>query len=154
MQYWLFLIVLLPSVFVAAESSYCDWQLRQEGVLFYVDQPLCGLQGDSQRGRAVVIDRKLGNCLACHAMPIDEEAFHGEIGPPLHGVADRYSEAELRIRIIDEGLINPDTIMPGFYRHPSDNFRLADAYANKTFLTAQQVEDVITFLMTLQERRQ
>jgi len=134
-----------------AQDDYCAWQLRQEGVRFYIDKPLCGLSGDVARGRQAVIDREQGNCLACHRMPITEADFHGEIGPPLHDVALRYSEAEIRVRIVDEKLINPDTIMPGFYRHPDDNYRLGAAFKGKTFLSAQQVEDIVAYLNTLKE---
>lgn len=126
-------------------DDYCHWQA--EG--FAIEQPLCGFQGDAERGRAVVIDRHGGNCLACHRMPIPEEPFHGTVGPPLDGVGGRYTEAQLRLRVVDEQVINPFTIMPGFYRDPREANRVADAFWGKTFLTAQQVEDVVAYLMTL-----
>ena len=135
----------------SASETYCDWQVRQEGVQFFIDEPLCGLQGDPVAGRLAVRDRSNANCLACHQMPIPEEAFHGEIGPPLHGVGARYSAAELRVRLVDEKLINPDTIMPGFYRHPDNNHRLTGSYLGKTQLSAEQVENIVAYLMTLTE---
>ena len=34
-------------------------------------------------------------------MPIPEEPFHGRIAPPLAGVGARYSEGQLRLRVVD-----------------------------------------------------
>ncbi|NIR60970.1 MAG: sulfur oxidation c-type cytochrome SoxX, partial [Gammaproteobacteria bacterium] len=70
------------------------------------------------RGRALAVRKDKGNCLACHAMPIPEAAPYGDVGPPLTHVAARLTEGELRLRVVDEKLVNPATIMPGFYRHP------------------------------------
>ena len=83
------------------------------------------------------------DCLACHQMPIPEAPFHGDVGPPLHGIGGRYSAAQIRLRIVDERQVNPATIMPGFYRDPALANRVADAYWGKTFLSAQQVEDLV-----------
>ena len=82
-------------------------------------------------------------------MPIPEEDFHGTVGPPLHGVGARYTKGQIRLRVVDERRIFPMTIMPGFYRDPAKANRVADAYWGKTFLTAQQVEDLVAYLETL-----
>ena len=116
---------------------------------FEIREPLCGLQGDSRRGREVVADAHLGNCLACHQLPIPEEDFHGTLGPPLQNVAARYTESQLRMRIVDAQHTNPATIMPGFYADPRRANRVMDDYWGKTFLGAQQVEDVVAYLKTL-----
>ncbi len=126
-------------------EDYCHWQVRD----FAIEQPLCGLRGDPHRGRQIAADSHAGNCLACHQMPIQEEAFHGTIGPSLDGIGARYTEAQLRLRIVDEQQVNPFTIMPGFYRDPRKANRVADGFWGKTFLTAQQVEDVVAYLVTL-----
>lgn len=126
-------------------SDYCRWKAED----FAIQKPLCGLQGDPVRGRALAADSHGGNCLACHRLPIPEETFHGTIGPPLDGVGARYTEAQLRMRVVDEQRINPFTIMPGFYRDPRRANRVAADYWGKTFLTAQQVEDVVAYLVTL-----
>jgi sulfur-oxidizing protein SoxX len=130
---------------VAVGDDYCAWRMQQ----FAIAEPLCGLTGDPVRGRALSVDSHAGNCLACHAMPIPEEEFHGTVGPPLHGVGSRYSAAQLRLRVVDEQQVNPVTIMPGFYRDPAKANRVAPAYWGKTFLTAQQVEDIVAYLVTL-----
>ena len=67
---------------------------------------------DPDNGREVAVNRKKGNCLACHVMPIPEQSFHGEIGPDLNGVASRYDAGELRLRLVDPKVVNPGTIMP------------------------------------------
>lgn len=112
-----------------------------------VDQSLTGKPGDPAKGRKTVYNRKLGNCLTCHVMPIPEQDFHGNIGPDLHGVGDRYTAGELRLRLIDSKVVNPDSIMPSFYR---TNFhRVLKGFEGKTVLSAQQIEDVVAYLVTL-----
>lgn len=113
-----------------------------------IPQSLTGKPGDPARGREVVINRKQGNCLACHKMPIPEQPFHGEVGPDLATVGSTYSAGELRLRIVNPKIINPDTFMPAFYR-PYGLHRVAKQFQGKTILTAQQVEDVVAYLTTL-----
>lgn len=115
-----------------------------------IPEPLTATPGDPERGREVAINRREGNCLACHGMPIPEQQFHGEVGPPLHGVANRYDVGELRLRIADPKVVNPDTMMPSFYRVEGFH-RVSSQFAGKPILTAQQVEDVVAYLMTLTE---
>ena len=109
---------------------------------------LTGKAGDPVNGKKVVIGRKKGNCLACHVMPIPEEQFHGLTGPDLNGVGDRMDEAELRMRIVDPKIIDSDTMMPSFYRN-ADFHRVLKKFQGKTILSAQEVEDVVAYLMTL-----
>jgi sulfur-oxidizing protein SoxX len=129
---------------LAGEAQFFDWTV--EGLS--IPEPLGGLRGDPVRGKAVVIDRDRGNCLACHHMPIPEEPMHGTIGPPLTGVGSRLTEAQLRLRVVNEQRINPDTIMPGFYRDPQKYNRPHPEYMTPV-LTAQEVEDVVAYLVTL-----
>ena len=113
-----------------------------------IDRSLTGQVGDPVNGRKVAIDRKLGNCLACHVLPIPEQAFHGEVGPDLSGVGGNLSRGEIRLRIVNPKVVNPDTIMPAFYRN--DGFeRVLKNFQGKTMLSAQQVEDVVAYMMTL-----
>jgi len=115
-----------------------------------IPQPLTDQPGDPAMGREVAIHRKKGNCLACHILPIPEQSFHGEIGPDLSGVGSRYDEAELRLRVVDAKIVNPDTIMPAFYKNEGLH-RVADNFAGKSILSAQEVEDVVAYLLTLKE---
>ena len=73
------------------------------------------LQGDIGRGKKIFISRKV-NCLSCHEAPIIEEKFQGNFGPPLGGIGSRYNKEELRLRVIDSKSINPDSIMPSYFK--------------------------------------
>jgi L-cysteine S-thiosulfotransferase len=115
-----------------------------------IGRPLTGQTGNAVRGRELAASR-VGNCLGCHRMPIPEQPFHGTAGPPLHGVGDRYSAGELRLRLVDSTLINPDTLMPPFYKVRGLN-RVAPEYLGKSILNAQEIEDVIAYLLTLKDQ--
>lgn len=111
---------------------------------------LTGKPGDSFKGRKTSTDRKLGNCLACHKMPIPEQKFHGNVGPDLAGVGSRYKPGELRLRIVNSKVVNPDTSMPAFYSAKGLH-RVMKRWQGKTLLSAQQVEDIVAYLVTLKE---
>ena len=112
---------------------------------------LSGAAGDAEKGRQWFADRKLGNCLACHAnSDLADLPFHGEVGPPLDGVADRWSEAELRGIVANSKMMFEGTIMPAFYRTSGLN-RVLEDFEGKTILEAQQIEDIVAYLLTLKE---
>jgi sulfur-oxidizing protein SoxX len=111
---------------------------------------LTGAPGDPARGRAIVADRTKGLCLLCHAAPIPEERFQGDIGPGLAGVGARLSPAQLRLRLVDGRALNPDTIMPSYYRIDPGP-RVGAGFAGKPVLDAQGIEDVVAYLATLRE---
>lgn len=113
-----------------------------------IEQPLQGLAGDAARGRAIVASRAQGLCLLCHAAPIAEERFQGNLAPDLAGAGARYSAAQLRLRIVDPRRVNPSTFMPAF--HSTTNLsRVGGTWQGKVILSAQQVEDVVAYLSTL-----
>lgn len=149
-QIILLLVALVPLTGMTEDTAalpdqYCSWEVKN----FAIEEPLCGLDGDALRGKEIVSDSNLGNCLACHQLPIPGIEAYGTIGPPLQGIASRFTEAQIRVRIVDTRNINPMSIMPGFYRDPRLINRPGNSYRGKTFLTAQQVEDVIAYLVTL-----
>ena len=115
-----------------------------------IPQPLSNTPGDAQRGRAIVANRSVGLCLLCHSGPIDEERFQGNLAPSLAGAGVRWSAAQLRLRIVDGARLNPDTIMPPYYRIAGLQ-RVARPFEGKTILTAEQVEDVVAYLATLKD---
>jgi sulfur-oxidizing protein SoxX len=108
---------------------------------------LTGAKGDPVRGRGIVANRQVGLCLLCHSGPIPEEKFQGEIAPDLRSAA-RLTEGEIRQRIVDPAKIKPDTIMPAYYRTEGLT-RVAPSLRGKPILTAEQIEDVVAYLMTL-----
>jgi sulfur-oxidizing protein SoxX len=115
-----------------------------------IPRSLSGVAGDPARGRAIVTNRQVGMCLLCHSGPFPEERFQGNLAPDLAGAGRRWSEGELRLRIVDSRRINPATIMPAYHR-TEGLVRVAPAWRGKPILSAQQVEDVVAFLTTLKD---
>jgi L-cysteine S-thiosulfotransferase len=115
-----------------------------------VPESLTGAAGDPARGHAIVVNRQLGLCLLCHTGPFPEEKFQGSLAPSLAGAGARWSEGQLRLRLIDASRLNPDTIMPPYYR-TEGLARVAPAFAGKPILSAEQVEDVVAYLTTLRD---
>jgi len=113
-------------------------------------ESLTGAKGDPARGRAIVTNRQVGLCLLCHSGPFPEERFQGNLAPDLAGAGKRWSEGQLRLRIADSSRINPSTIMPSYHRSEG-LVRVAPAWRGKPVLTAEQIEDVVAFLMTLRD---
>jgi L-cysteine S-thiosulfotransferase len=111
---------------------------------------LTGSTGDAARGRAIMLDRRLGACLLCHSGPFPEEKFQGNLAPDLSGVGSRWSPGQIRLRLVDATRLNPDTIMPPYYRVDGLT-RVGDARRGKPILSAQQIEDVVAFLSTLRD---
>ncbi|MBI5790652.1 MAG: sulfur oxidation c-type cytochrome SoxX [Rhodocyclales bacterium] len=99
--------------------------------------------GDAQRGRGVFVQREQGHCVICHAL--SDMAPAGNVGPALDGIGARLTLAQLRQRVVDITAVKPDAAMPAFHRSSGLN-RVAAAYAGKTLLDAQQVEDLVNFL--------
>ena len=112
--------------------------------------PLTSMPGNAREGIKAVTGRRLGNCLSCHQVSVlRSEEFHGDVGPSLDGVAGRWTAAALRMIVVNAKMVlGEDTVMPAFYRVEGLN-RVRPEFAGKPILTAQQVEDVVAFLMTL-----
>ena len=114
-----------------------------------IEAPLTKTPGIPSRGRQIVAGRR-ANCLACHTAPIPEEQFHGNLGPDLSKIGSYYDAGELRLRLVDPKQLNPDTIMPAFLKTTGLN-RVGKQYTGKPILSAQQIEDVIAYLLTLKD---
>jgi sulfur-oxidizing protein SoxX len=110
---------------------------------------LTGTQGDAARGRALVLART-STCILCHSGPFPEEKFQGDLAPGLAGAGSRWSEGQLRLRLVDASSLNPATIMPSYYRVDGLN-RVGPAWRGKPILSAEQIEDMVAYLMTLRE---
>jgi L-cysteine S-thiosulfotransferase len=105
-------------------------------------------EGNPENGRAIVANRQVGLCLLCHSGPFPEERFQGNLAPDLRGVGARLSEAELRQRLVDPARSNPKTIMPS-YAKTEGLTRVAPSLRGKPLLTAEQIDDVVAYLVTL-----
>lgn len=115
-----------------------------------IAKSLTGKPGDPARGRVIVADRRTGLCLLCHTAPIPEEQFQGDLAPDLAGSGGRWSEGQLRLRMVNSRAVNPATIMPSYY-HIDDLNRVGRAWTGAPVLSAEQIEDVVAYLATLKE---
>lgn len=141
-------VVIFAQGVVAADIAPADVKFEDIAVA----TPLTEVVGNADEGAKIVVDRGLGNCLACHAItPLAKEQFHGSVGPSLDGVADRRSPTELRAIVVNaKQVFSEETVMPAFYSldvgvHPRKDLE------GKAILSAQQVEDVVAYLGTLKE---
>jgi L-cysteine S-thiosulfotransferase len=123
-----------------------------------VEASLTGVPGDPANGVKVMTTNALGNCVACHQIAaLPDVEFPGNIAPALDGVADRWTEAQLRGIVTNAKMTVEGSFMPAFYKVDGFN-RPGDGFTGKAgteplapILNAQQIEDVVAFLMTLKE---
>ena len=108
--------------------------------------------GNPMRGRAIVANRQTGLCLLCHSGPFPEERFQGNLAPELKASVARLSAPQLRARIVNAAYFNPQTIMPAYYQTSHLN-RVAPKFVGQTILNGQEIEDVVAFLMTLNNQK-
>ena len=110
---------------------------------------LTGAPGDAARGRALVVERT-STCILCHSGPFPEQSFQGDVAPSLAGTGRRWSAGEIRLRLVDASRLNAATIMPSYYRIDGLN-RVGRTWQSKPILTAEQIEDIVAYLVTLRE---
>ena len=110
---------------------------------------LTGVAGDAARGRALVLDRT-STCILCHSGPFPETRFQGDLAPNLAGAGSRWSEGQLRLRMVDASIVNPATIMPSYYRLDG-LVRVGTAWRGKPILAAEQIEDIVAYLASLRQ---
>ena len=139
---------LLVAANIAGTEPASDQPVDYRVVNGAIPTPLTDQPGDPERGRRIVLGREGGDCTICHAMPLPQRQFHGSVGPPLDGIGSRSTAAQLRLRLVDPKAINPETVMPAYYKMEGLH-RVHERYRGKPVLTAQQVEDVVAYLLTL-----
>ena len=114
-----------------------------------VPDSLTGTKGDATRGRALIVERT-STCILCHNGPFPEQRFQGDLAPNLSGSGSRWSEGQLRLRLVDASRLNATTIMPSYYRVDGLN-RVGRSWLGKPILSAEQIEDIVAYLVTLRE---
>ena len=114
-----------------------------------IDQPLTDQPGDKVAGKQIFHDREKGHCLLCHALAQSDGLFQGNIAPELSDIGLRLTSGQLRLRIVDNTRINPQSIMPPYFR-TEHLVQVARQFEAKTVLSAQEIEDLISYLETLQ----
>lgn len=132
-----------------APAAPPPWTVVGDGI----PASLSGQPGDAARGRAIVASRQQGLCLLCHRGPVPEERFQGNLAPDLAGAGTRWSAAQLRLRLVDSRQLNPDSIMPAYHRTEGLT-RVGKAWEGQPILSAQQIEDVLAYLLTLRNGAQ
>jgi sulfur-oxidizing protein SoxX len=99
--------------------------------------------GSPERGKALLLQRQDSGCVLCHqvqGLPVG-----GALGPTLVGLAERSTKAQARERIADPRRFNPQTIMPAYFSTEGLN-KVASPYQGQTILTAQGLEDILSYL--------
>ena len=114
-----------------------------------IPDPLTATRGDAARGRALVVDRS-STCILCHGGPFPEQKFQGDLAPDLAGTGRRWSEGQIRLRLVDASRLNAATIMPSYYRVDGLN-RVGTPWRGKPILSAGQIEDIVAYLVTLRD---
>jgi sulfur-oxidizing protein SoxX len=130
---------------VASESELRAYVVVDDAI----PESLTGMPGDAARGRALVVDRT-NTCILCHNGSFPELKFQGDLAPGLGGAGGRWSEGQLRLRLVDASRLNPATIMPSYYRVDGLD-RVGPAWRDKPILSAEQIEDMVAYLASLRE---
>jgi len=142
--------VCLAAVAAALPCAASEAALRTYAIVGdAIPQSLTGEPGDVTRGRALVVDRA-NTCILCHNGPFPETKFQGDLAPGLGGAGSRWSEGQLRLRLVDASRLNPATIMPSYYRVDGLD-RVGPAWRDKPILSAEQIEDMVAYLASLRE---
>jgi len=140
---------MIPATVGAALTHAQDALRPYEVVGQAIPASLTGKPGDPARGRTLVLNRQ-NACLLCHSGPFPEERHQGDLSPSLQGAGTRWTPAELRLRMVDASRLNPATIMPSYYKVDGLT-RVASAWRGKPILSAEQIEDVVSYLSTLRD---
>lgn len=135
----------LAAPWPAAAQALRPYTVTGDAIL----EPLTTARGDAVRGRALVVERS-STCILCHSGPFPEQKFQGDLAPDLTGSGSRASEGQIRLRLVDASRLNAATIMPSYYRIDGLS-RVSTPWRGKPILSAEQIEDIVAYLVSLRE---
>lgn len=115
-----------------------------------IPEPLTGTAGNARAGAKVFAARDSGHCVLCHQVDGLETPFQGNVGPALTGVGSRLSPGQIRLRIVDYEVVQPEVLMPSYFRTDA-LYQVPETYAGQTILPAQSVEDLVAYLSSLKD---
>lgn len=144
---WRRRVIAITASLAALPSSHA-YTVIDDGI----PAPLTSRAGDADNGRSIVASRQTGLCLLCHSGPFSEAHTQGNLSSNLIGAGNRWTEAQLRLRVADARRLNPGSLMPSFHpaRLPNDETaHVGRAWRGQAVLSAQQVEDVVAYLKGL-----
>ena len=104
--------------------------------------------GDATRGRDIATNRQVGLCQLCHQVPGSTDRFQGDIATNLAGAGTRWTASQLRLRMVDSRRVNADSVMPAYFKTDALH-RVGASWRDQPILNAQQVEDVVAWLVSL-----
>ncbi len=143
----LLIALVLPAVQSFAAADAPDFVVEGDAIV----APLAQVEASPQQGRDVFVNREAGHCVLCHRVDVLAATFQGDIGPALDDIGSRLSSGQIRLRIVDASLLNPDTIMPPYYR-VSGLSQVAEQHRGQTVLSAAQIEHLVAWLVSLRGR--
>jgi L-cysteine S-thiosulfotransferase len=147
---WLAALACAPALQAAHAQPETDLRPHYTIVGDGIPKPLTGGKPNVENGRRIVTERQTGLCVLCHSGPFPEARFQGDLATNLAGTGSRWTEAQLRLRMVDASQVNPQTIMPSYYRTHALQ-RVGSQWRGQPVLNAQQIEDVVAFLKTLRD---
>lgn len=136
--------LLLAAVASGARADCASFDIVDDGI----PSALGGEIGHPAAGRQVAADRQRGDCSICHRLPLPNRRFHGNVGPDLSAIGTRLTPAQIRLRVAANRHLNPESVMPDYCRS-SGRHRVASRYAEQPILSAQEIEDVVAWLSSL-----
>ncbi|HCG69760.1 MAG TPA: sulfur oxidation c-type cytochrome SoxX [Gammaproteobacteria bacterium] len=149
MRWTLSAVLLFLSIPMVATTE--QQALRNVGDAIAV--PLSDVTGSAEKGEKIFAARDAGHCVLCHQVNGLDAPFQGNIGPALSGIGDRLSPAQIRLRIVDASILNPQTIMPSYYRSEGLH-RVDERYEGRTALSGAQIEHLVAYLAQLRSQNE
>lgn len=137
-------LIFLGACEQAADTGLVPYTITGDAI----KAPLTGALGSAPTGKKIFSERERGHCVLCHQVSSLDVPFQGNVGPDLSHVGNRLTAGQIRLRIVDASLANPNTVMPPYYRTTGLN-QVAAEHAGTPVLKAEEIEDVIAYLIGL-----